>query len=504
MPTLSIQLAASTDKGLRRTGNEDTFGVFEIPSCEAAFVVCDGMGGLHAGDLAANEAVRVIEATLRELLVTSLNPSQALLEALRRANDAVNALARPGVPLSEDPTIGEQESASSNAFMGTTAVVGVVREGALHIAHAGDSRGYLLRNDTLSPLTEDHSFVAEQVKLGNLSEAEARVSRFRNMITRAIGIDKTIQPEVREEALNQGDIVLVCSDGLTTMLDDDEIHDVLSTGGSLELRVQLLIDAANRKGGHDNITVLLLAAGSSSESVARIVEKRGGGVPAPERQRERERGEAPRGDSSGRRRSSSRKSASPMMAVLAALGATFVAGLFALALSDGLRGMVGEKLLKSRAVVPTVGLDYASLKYDETPVKVVDSPLARRAPLAVLEDGAVAYITNSEAQIVRVRGKTKEVLVNDIKVPDKQNSPAEVPDDEVYLAGDPQGNTYISLTRRGVIKKLSPKGEKLAVFEKLDLPGALAVDPKTGDIYFIDGKINNICVFRVKKADPKK
>ena len=196
MATLSIQLAADTHKGMRRSGNEDTFGVFAIPGYEAAFVVCDGMGGLQAGDIAANESVRVIEADLKaQLTLANADPAPVLLNALRRANDAVNALARPGSVSEEDPTVGS-EPAPSNALMGTTVVAGVVRGETLWIAHAGDSRAYRFRDGALERLTRDHSFVAEQVHAGNMTEAEARISRFRNMITRAIGIDSTLQPEV--------------------------------------------------------------------------------------------------------------------------------------------------------------------------------------------------------------------------------------------------------------------------------------------------------------------
>lgn len=495
MATLSLQLSADTHKGMRRSGNEDTFGIFDIPGCEAAFVVCDGMGGLHAGDIAANESVRVIEATLRELLVLAVDPAQALLEALRRANDAVNALAKPGPPPSEDPTVGGGGEAANAPVMGTTAVVGVVRSGTLYLAHAGDSRGYRFRDGALLRLTQDHSFVAEQVRLGNMTEAEARVSRFRNMITRAIGIDATIQPEVRQEALAAGDVILICSDGLTTMAEDDEIEAVLDVHSPLEKRVQGLIDLANRKGGHDNITVLLLAAGTGAGVTARPQEQRGGGVPSPERQRERETGEpAPR---SARRRSAG---PSPVLAMLALLGGIALLGLFALALSEDLRTNLGDRLLKSRPAVVTPTLNYAELVYDKTPQLFIDSPLARRAPLALLGDGSVAYVTSSEGQVVRVRGtSSRSVLVGDLKVPDNIQLPAQSPDDEVYVAGDPQGNTYVSLSRRGTIKKFSAEGKELTRLSNLDRPGAVAVDPKNGDVYFIDGT-NHIQVVR---AHPK-
>jgi PPM family protein phosphatase len=468
---------------MRRSGNEDTFGVFDIPGYEAAFVVCDGMGGLQAGDIAANEAVRVIGIELKAQLASpSADPATVLLSALRRANDAVNALARPGTASEDDPT-QSSEPAPSNALMGTTVVAGLVRNETLWIAHAGDSRGYRLRSGVLERLTLDHSFVAEQVRAGNMTEAEARISRFRNMITRAIGIDPSLQPEVRKEPLREGDTILVCSDGLTTMLDDEEIEPLLQAPGSLERRVQSLIDAANRKGGHDNITVLLVGAGESQgEPVRKPVEQRGGGVPAPE------------GSRSRRRRSSG---PSPIVRLMAVFGGLAFLGLFVLALSSPLRARLATSLASSPPdAAPERILDFARLAYDPVPKRIVDTPLARRNQLALQPDGGAVFVRNSGGQVVQVRpDHAEKVLIGDIKVPDNEKMDTDSLDNEVYLASDPQGNLYISQSARGVIKKLSPDGKELRRVAGLYRPGALCVDPKTGDIYFIDAT-NHVLALR--------
>ena len=488
MATLSIQLAADTHKGMRRSGNEDTFGVFAIPGYEAAFVVCDGMGGLQAGDIAANESVRVIEADLKaQLTLANADPAPVLLNALRRANDAVNALARPGSVSEEDPTVGS-EPAPSNALMGTTVVAGVVRGETLWIAHAGDSRAYRFRDGALERLTRDHSFVAEQVHAGNMTEAEARISRFRNMITRAIGIDSTLQPEVRQDTLRPGDTILVCSDGLTTMLEDNEIEPLLDGKGSLERQVQGLIDAANRKGGHDNTTVLLLGVGGGGEPVRKTVEQRGGGIPAPEGSRERRR-----------RRASG---PSPLVLMLAILGALGLLGMFLLALSPALRTRLGANLATKTAPPPERLADFAHLTYDPVPKRIVDSPLARRNQLALQPDGGAIFVRNSGGQVIQVRrDHAEKVLVGDLKVPDIQKMDTDSLDDEVYLASDPQGNLYISYSARGVIKKLTPEGKELTRVSGLNRPGALCVETKTGEIYCIDAS-NHVLALRARHTLP--
>ncbi len=493
MATLTIQLAADTHKGMRRSGNEDTYGVFDIPGYDATFVVCDGMGGLQAGDVAANEAVRVIEQELRaQLTSATADPTRVLTTALQAANDAVNALARPA-PLSEDePTVGNQP-APSNALMGTTAVAGVVRGGTLWLAHAGDSRGYRMRAGKLERLTNDHSFVDEQVRAGNMTEAEARSSRFRNMITRAIGIDSQLEPDVRQETLLPGDLILVCSDGLTTMLEDTEIEAVLEGSRSLEQGVQNLIEATNRKGGHDNVTTLLLRLSEPGDLPKRPVEQRGGGVPAPEGSRSNSR----------RQRSSS---PSPIVLMLAMLGAVAFLGMFLLALSPPLRSSLGEQMMpvKDPAAPAALLFDYSKLSYDPDPKRIVDTPLARRTQLTVGAKGEVTFLRNSGEQIVTVPPDLPErVVIDKLKVPNTELVDNDSADNESYLASDPQGNLYISRSAAGVIVKFNPQGKELTRVTNLYRPGALCVEPQSGDIYFIDATFHVLALRARHNATPK-
>ena len=276
MTQLTFTTALQTDVGQQRSHNEDTGTVFELPGTQAAFLVCDGMGGLRAGDIASHEAARTVESVLRaEYAGGALSdPLPALRRALEQANEAINTLnhgPEGGGDLTgsdDDPTVrpGGASAATTiapaNALMGTTCVAGVIQDDALYLAHAGDSRAYLWRDGRLIRLTEDHSYVAERVRAGDITEAEARISRFRNVITRAIGIDATVVPDLRREPLRSGDGILICSDGLTTMLEDEQIAEQL--GGPVLLRARPdrvasgLVDAANRAGGSDNITVLFV------------------------------------------------------------------------------------------------------------------------------------------------------------------------------------------------------------------------------------------------------
>jgi protein phosphatase len=200
----------------------------DLPETDLIFVVADGMGGMQFGDVASREAVRVVRETLVARLATpGADPEAALDHALKQANDAVRVLAGKPAADAANGTEGAAEAATTEepeaaaaagGVMGTTCVAGVLQEDQLYLVHVGDSRAYLLRDGHLGRLTHDHSFVEERVRAGDLTEDEARRSRFRNMITRAIGIDAVLAPDPRRDTLAPGDTLLVCTDGLTTML----------------------------------------------------------------------------------------------------------------------------------------------------------------------------------------------------------------------------------------------------------------------------------------------
>jgi protein phosphatase len=225
--------AVRTDTGRQRNANEDSLYV-----AAPLFVVADGMGGAQAGEVASKAAA---ESFAGDLPATA--PEQVLEETIEGANRTIHELAR------KDPGL---------AGMGTTTTAAIVDlEGeAVAIGHVGDSRAYRLRGGKLEQLTRDHSLVEEMRRKGQLTDAQAEDHPQRSIITRALGPEPEVQVDVQTVPAQHGDVFLICSDGLTTMLDDEEIARILARATSLEAAVKTLVDEANRAGGRDNITVV--------------------------------------------------------------------------------------------------------------------------------------------------------------------------------------------------------------------------------------------------------
>lgn len=245
---MNLSVGAKTDPG-RRANNEDQLAVVDVRRhrlrADGVLVIADGMGGRNFGERAAAAAVETVQDTLVEMLdadrADMVNVSDALDSALRKANARVYEVAA--------------QTAESRG-MGTTCVAAVVEGDRLYLAHAGDSRAYLLRGQHLVRLTDDHSYVAEQVRAGTLSEENARRSRFRNVITRAIGIEPTITPDLSEHDIQSGDWVLLCTDGLSNMVADPEMVQTLLAASSAQDAADRLVQIASRNGGRDNITAI--------------------------------------------------------------------------------------------------------------------------------------------------------------------------------------------------------------------------------------------------------
>ncbi len=237
--------AARTDRGRTRSANQDAAFVQELPGGTLVAVVADGVGGARGGETASSEAVRILAGQL--VAESSGHPASDLVVAFDAANRSIRRLA------AERPEL---------EGMATTLVAAVIHDGSLWAANAGDSRAYLFRNGLICRLTEDHSWVAEQVRAGRLTGEEAAASPLRNVITRAIGMGDTIEPDIfGPEALAEGDAVLLCTDGLYRVVTDEEIAAVLAELPPSQAATRL-IDMANAAGGPDNIGIAILAANS--------------------------------------------------------------------------------------------------------------------------------------------------------------------------------------------------------------------------------------------------
>lgn len=237
--SITLQAAALTDAGKVRTANEDSYGCcLEM----GVFAVCDGMGGAAAGEVASRLAVDTLIARLCAV-TTAQDRRKALEESIEAANRLVHSQA------DQDPSL---------LGMGTTLVAVAIQDHHALIGHVGDSRCYLFRAGQLTRQTNDHSLVDEQVRLGHMSQQDADRSPLRNVITRAIGTQKSVEAEITELPLESGDILLLCTDGLTREVPEASIAEILAGPQSIEQRCSHLIDAANNAGGHDNITAILI------------------------------------------------------------------------------------------------------------------------------------------------------------------------------------------------------------------------------------------------------
>jgi serine/threonine protein phosphatase PrpC len=228
------ELWSGTDTGLQRRANEDSLLVRS-----PLFVVADGMGGAQAGEVASRVAVE----TFSSGLLAGSDPQESLARQVREANARINELSH---------------QRSEHAGMGTTITAVYVGERDVAIAHVGDSRAYCLRDGELLRLTDDHSLVDELIKQGRLTPEEAEEHPQRSVITRALGPEPAVEVDVRSFRARPDDVYLICSDGLTTMVGEDRLGELLGSYTQLRDAGEALIDAANAAGGKDNITVVLL------------------------------------------------------------------------------------------------------------------------------------------------------------------------------------------------------------------------------------------------------
>lgn len=250
-----MKIGYQTDIGQRRKSNQDAVGIFENLKELKLAIVADGMGGHQAGDIASQQAVADIGSLWES---TALHDEEAIIQWLLQ------------VIQKENEVIYERgQSDASKMGMGTTIVATVLLTNRkLVLAHVGDSRSYLIRQSGLRQLTEDHSLVNELVKSGELTPEMAKSHPRKNVLVRSLGIPGVVEVDVTTIETEIGDKVLLCSDGLTNMLSDEELLTVITQPLLPEKIVQQLIEKANEAGGTDNITVLLIEI-SEKEDEAR-------------------------------------------------------------------------------------------------------------------------------------------------------------------------------------------------------------------------------------------
>jgi protein phosphatase len=235
-----LRAAASSDVGLRRRINEDRYAL--APDL-GLYLVADGMGGHTAGQVASELAADASLQAIRALEGASASLSEKLRYAVASANRAIYTTAR------ERPEL---------AGMGTTLVCLLAGEGRAALAHVGDSRAYLVRGGRIRQLTDDHSIVGELLRRNQISEDAAREHPHRHVLTRALGVRRAVEPDLAELTPVAGDRFVLCSDGLTTHVEDHEIAKALAEEDDLQEACERLIDLANGRGGEDNTTIVLV------------------------------------------------------------------------------------------------------------------------------------------------------------------------------------------------------------------------------------------------------
>lgn len=232
-----------TDVGQKRKINQDYVFASDKPvgNLPNLFIVADGMGGHNAGDFASGFVTRTIKEYVEQS--EDKNPIKIIREAIQEANTKLR-----------------EESTKQKELlgMGTTVVVTTIASSYAYTANVGDSRQYVVEDDEIRQITQDHSLVEEMVRIGQISEAEARVHPDKHIITRAIGASRTVDVDFFDYKLESDSIILMCSDGLTNMVEDDQIRQILTKDLTIKERASELIKAANDHGGKDNIAVIIV------------------------------------------------------------------------------------------------------------------------------------------------------------------------------------------------------------------------------------------------------
>lgn len=245
---MNYEFCTSTDPGLARENNEDSVAIDEPTRLG---ILADGMGGYNAGEIASGMATTFIKSELGRWLAQAGRHANA--REVRRAMEICVDNANRSI-------FNAANSNPQYSGMGTTLVLGVFQDARLMLGHIGDSRCYRLRGDELTQITKDHSLLQEQMDAGLITPEQAATSSNKNLVTRALGVEDAVLLEVNEHKVEPGDLFLMCSDGLSDMVDDEGIGKIMGNEGPLEQKAAQLIDAANANGGRDNISILMAQA----------------------------------------------------------------------------------------------------------------------------------------------------------------------------------------------------------------------------------------------------
>lgn len=239
-----------TDIGIKREKNEDAISIPSENEPIKLFILADGMGGAKAGEKASQVAIQTIRDYIRLNFIK-----------IERTKEEIEELIRKAMVEANKEVFELSQAYKEYSGMGTTVVVALIYRGRLYIGHIGDSRVYRLRQSVLRQLTKDHSYVQELLRQGTITIEEAKDHPQKNVLLKALGCDRDIVPDVITKGFVKGDIILLCSDGLTNMVDDKQIYEIIMKNTSdLNIACKMLIDTANGNGGADNISAIIISS----------------------------------------------------------------------------------------------------------------------------------------------------------------------------------------------------------------------------------------------------
>lgn len=494
---MSLKFGFKTDVGLKRRGNQDSYVIVRGESLngelDALFVVADGMGGKFGGEVASEIVVRTLPESIKASLAARngtkgpIDTGQLLEDAIREAQQSVRE---------------RQADDAQLSGMGTTCVAAILDANILTVANVGDSRAYLLRDGVLTQITQDHSSVWEQVLAGRMTPDEARLSRFRNQITRAIGSELNSEPDVDMVELKQGDSVLLCSDGLSSEIDDDEIARLFAGVADPQAACEMLVEAALGAGGRDNVTVIALRYGDFQPVVLEKKPKTNPKLAEESLEAWRDAGYDP-----GPKRRSPERNGDYRIGRVATLSPVLLALLFLLAVLAGGEAYALVRLRQEIAALkkrpPEVVLT--------TPPRITDKDLAyseptllatkpvRSTPLAAdNEDGVFAATANGNVVRIDARG-----IVTTVSDQSKISPALDGKPDSLLVVTDASGNRYQVNPGARTISKYDPEGNAKVEnigHGKLVAPTALDVDIK-GNLYVIDDhRVKKITASEARQA----